>query len=143
MSSQSRTIVLVEDNEDDIELTQYALKKAGLVSDLVLARSGEEAIQLMHGGERDGMDLPALMLLDLKLPGIDGIEVLKRMRSNAVTRRMPVVILTTSDDEGDVLESYDLGVNSYIHKPMDYRQFSAVVDKLGLYWLTINQPPRS
>lgn len=143
MSSQSRTIVLVEDNEDDIELTQYALQKAGLVSDLVLARSGEEAIQLMHGGERDGMDLPALMLLDLKLPGIDGIEVLKRMRANAVTRRMPVVVLTTSDDEGDVLESYDLGANSYIHKPMDYQQFSSVVDKLGLYWLTINQPPRS
>ncbi|OAN47861.1 response regulator [Magnetospirillum moscoviense] len=143
---RSRTIVLVEDNDDDIELTQHALSKANLYSDLVVARSGEEAVRLMHGptGVASGsMALPALMLLDLKLPGIGGLDVLKKMREIDATRRMPVVILTTSDDETDVMEGYDLGANSYIHKPMDSADFNRVVDKLGLYWLTINVPAAS
>jgi two-component system response regulator len=143
---RSRTIVLVEDNDDDIELTQHALAKAKLYSELVVARSGEEAVSLMHGpcGVASGtMALPALMLLDLKLPGIGGLDVLKTMRAVDATKRMPVVILTTSDDVTDVMDGYDLGVNSYIHKPMDSGDFNRVVDKLGLYWLTINTPAAS
>jgi two-component system response regulator len=138
----SRTILLVEDNDDDIELTQHALAKAKLVSDLVIAHSGEEALDLMHGADGVGIgrDLPALMLLDLKLPGMGGLDVLRRIREMESTKRMPVVILTTSDDDRDVALGYDLGANSYIHKPMDYGDFSNVVDKLGLYWLTINTP---
>lgn len=139
----AQTILLVEDNADDVELTMHAFRKSRMANDIVVARTGEEALDYMFntgawaGGEHD---LPALMLLDLKLPGIGGLDVLRRVREREATKRMPVVILTTSDDEHDILAGYNLGVNSYIRKPVDFTAFTQVVDQLGLYWLVVNTP---
>lgn len=138
-----QTILLVEDNADDVELTMHAFRKSRMANELVVARTGEEALDYMFGtGDWAGCehDLPALMLLDLKLPGICGLDVLRRVREREATRRMPVVILTTSDDESDIVSGYDLGVNSYIRKPVDFGDFTQVVDQLGLYWLVVNTP---
>lgn len=139
----AQTILLVEDNADDVELTMHAFRKSRMANELVVARTGEEALDYMFGtGDWAGCehDLPALMLLDLKLPGICGLDVLRRVREREATRRMPVVILTTSDDESDIVSGYDLGVNSYIRKPVDFGDFTQVVDQLGLYWLVVNTP---
>jgi two-component system, response regulator len=142
---KTRTIMLVEDNGSDIELARRALQKSHITNELVVAEDGQEALdylfaQGIHAG-RDPRDLPALVLLDLKLPRIDGLDVLRRIRADERTRRLPVVILTSSREEQDVAAGYDLGVNSYIRKPVDFSQFVKSVEHLGLYWLVLNEPP--
>ncbi|MGE5515647.1 MAG: response regulator [Bacteroidota bacterium] len=143
MIARGHTILLVEDNDDDVELTVHAFRKSQVDSHIVVAHDGEEALNYLFGpppSDSEDRELPAVMLLDLKLPGISGLDVLRRVRGTDQTRRMPVVILTTSDDENDIIDGYNLGVNSYIQKPVDFRDFSGVVDQLGLYWLTVNTP---
>jgi CheY-like chemotaxis protein len=140
-----KIILLVEDNPSDIGLTRRALSKSHIANVLVVAEDGQEALDyLFASGKyagRDLSDIPALVLLDLKLPGVDGLEVLRRIRADERTRRLPVVILTTSKEEQDVAQSYDLGANSYIRKPVDFKQFVESVEHLGLYWLVLNEPP--
>ncbi len=140
-----RTILLVEDNADDIELAMYALERARTDNAVVVARDGEEALDYLFCtgafSARDPADPPALVLLDLKLPGIDGLAVLRRLREGLDTRRIPVVVLTTSDDRADIMASYNLGVNSYICKPVDLNVFTGVMDQVSRYWLALNQPP--
>jgi two-component system response regulator len=139
-------ILLVEDNPNDLQLTMRALKKARLGNRIQVARDGEEACDYVFGegtfAGRDVNDAPKLVLLDLKLPKIDGIEVLRRIKGDPRTRSIPVVVLTSSKEQRDVVESYRLGVNSYIVKPVDFERFSAAVQELGLYWLLLNQPPK-
>jgi CheY-like chemotaxis protein len=141
----SRTILLVEDNPSDVELTKRALEKNHILNTIVVAEDGQEALDYLWGkgkfSERDLSEMPAVILLDLKLPKIDGHEVLKRIRADKRTHRLPVVILTSSKEEQDVAASYDLGVNSYIRKPVDFEHFAECVKHLGLYWLIINEPP--
>ena len=142
---KDKIILLVEDNPSDIELTERALKKGHILNDLVIASDGQEALDYLFGmGEyagRDTSDLPTLTLLDLKLPKVSGLDVLRRIRTEALTRRMPVVILTSSREEQDMAASYDLGVNSYIRKPVDFEHFVQSVAQLGLYWLVLNEEP--
>jgi two-component system response regulator len=142
-----KVILLVEDNPDDEKLTVRALKKNNIVNDVAIARDGVEALDYLFGtGAQAGRDtsaLPALVLLDLKLPRLDGQEVLRRIRADERTRRLPVVILTTSKEEQDLVNGYNGGANSYIRKPVDFTQFTEVVRQLGLYWLVLNEtPPR-
>jgi len=136
-------LLLVEDNPSDIGLTQRALEKARIANELVVAEDGQEALDYLMGKPQADRpaELPALVLLDLKLPRVSGMEVLRRIRADARTRRLPVVILTTSKEEQDVAAGYDLGVNSYIRKPVDFNQFAAAVEQLGLYWLVLNEAP--
>jgi two-component system, response regulator len=145
MTMNSKVILLVEDNPSDVGLTQRALEKARIANDLIVAEDGQEALDYLWGaGAHAGRDvsaLPALMLLDLKLPKVPGLEVLRRIRRDARTRRLPVVILTTSKEEQDIAAGYDLGVNSYVRKPVDFKQFAAAVEQLGLYWLVLNEAP--
>jgi CheY-like chemotaxis protein len=140
-----KIILLIEDNPSDIALTQRALTKSRVANELVVAEDGQEALDYLFGegihASRDATQLPALALLDLKLPKIDGLEVLRRIRADERTRRLPVVVLTTSKEEQDVAASYDLGVNSYIRKPVDFTQFVQAVEQLGLYWLVLNEAP--
>ncbi len=140
---QSRVILLVEDNPSDIELTQRAFEKSRIKNELQIARDGQEALEYLFGtgawSGRDTTQLPAIVLLDLKLPKIDGLEVLKRIRANACTKRLPVAILTSSNEERDLVDCYDLGANSYIRKPVDFKQFVEVVRQVGLYWLVLNE----
>jgi len=131
------TILLVEDNPRDEELALRALRKNQIANEVVVARDGQQAIDVLLGGG----PLPVLVLLDLKLPKIDGIEVLKRIRAEPRTRLLPVVILTSSVDERDRLEGYGSGANSYVCKPVDFAQFTDAVRQLGLYWLVLNEPP--
>lgn len=148
MKIESKVILLVEDNPSDVGLTKRALTKARIVNELIVAEDGEEALDYLWGAGahagRDVSDLPAVIFLDLKLPGISGLDVLQQLRGDARTRRVPVVILTTSKEEQDVAAGYDLGVNSYVRKPVDFNQFAAAVEQLGLYWLVLNEgpPPR-
>jgi two-component system response regulator len=134
-------ILLVEDNPDDADLTVRALKKNNLANDLVIARDGVEALDLLHGSRRNERSLPHLVLLDLNLPRIDGIEVLRRIRADERTRLLPVIVLTSSAEEGDVVTGYRLGANSYVRKPVDFLQFTEAVRTLGLYWLVLNISP--
>jgi two-component system response regulator len=142
---KDRTILLIEDNPSDIELTQRALAKGRILNKLVVASDGQEALDYLFGtgayAGRDASDFPALTLLDLKLPKVPGLDVLRRIRAEATTRRMPVVILTSSREEQDMAASYDLGVNSYIRKPVNFEQFVQAVAQVGLYWLVLNEEP--
>jgi two-component system response regulator len=142
---KSKIILLVEDNPSDVGLTQRALDKSRIANELVVAEDGQAALDYIFGAGayagRDVTQLPALVLLDLKLPRIGGLEVLRRIRADKRTRRLPVVILTSSKEEQDVAASYDLGVNSYIRKPVDFSQFAQAVQQLGLYWLVWNESP--
>lgn len=140
-----KTILLVEDNQNDVGLTQRAFEKCRIYNDLVVKEDGQEALDYLFGkdGKPGAADntLPMLVMLDLKLPRIDGLEVLRKIRADVRTHRMPVVILTSSKEEEDVAASYDLGANSYIRKPVDFQQFAQAVQNLGLYWLVLNEPP--
>jgi len=138
-----KSILLVEDNPDDVALTLRALKKNNIANEVVVARDGEEALEYLTAtgkyAGRSVTDLPQIVLLDLKLPKVGGLEVLRAMRADPHTRLLPVVVLTSSSEEGDVIASYDLGANSYIRKPVDFNQFQEAVRQLGLYWLVLNQ----
>jgi two-component system response regulator len=143
--NESKAILLVEDNPSDVALTRRALEKARIANPLVVAEDGQEALDYLWGegahAGRDAAELPSLVLLDLKLPRVPGIEVLRRIRRDARTRRVPVVILTTSREEQDLSAGYDSGVNSYVQKPVNFEQFAAAVKQLGLYWLVLNEAP--
>lgn len=135
------TILLVEDNPDDEELTRIAFQESNLLNDVVVARDGAEALDYLLDPENKGHAIPNLVLLDLKLPKVDGLEVLKRMREEPRTRLLPVVVLTTSKEESDLINSYNLGCNSYIRKPVVFTDFIDAVRQLGMYWLMLNEPP--
>jgi two-component system response regulator len=139
-----KTILLVEDNANDEYLTLRALKKYNVANDVVVARDGVEALDYLFGDGahegRDTRDLPLVVLLDLKLPKVDGLEVLRRVRNDERTKLLPVVILTSSNEERDVINGYKLGTNSYVQKPVDFGAFMDAVGQLGLYWLMLNQP---
>ena len=140
-----KIILLVEDNPSDIGLTQRAFTKSRIVNEMVVAEDGQEALDYLFGGGqhtgRDLSDLPALILLDLKLPRVTGLEVLRQIRADERTSRLPVVILTTSKEEQDIAQSYDLHANSYIRKPVDFTKFVEAIQHMGLYWLVLNEPP--
>ena len=139
-----RIILLVEDNPDDVELTLRSLKRHNILNNVVIAHDGAEALDYLFGtGAHTGRDtsaMPAVILLDLKLPKIDGLEVLRRLRADERTELLPVVILTSSKEENDLINGYKLGANSYVRKPVDFVQFSEAVQKLKLYWLILNEP---
>jgi CheY-like chemotaxis protein len=137
---EEKIILLVEDNLDDEELTLRALKKNNILNEVVVARDGAEALDYIFGtGDRNGEKIePAVILLDLKLPKIDGLEVLKRIRAEESTRHIPIVVLTSSDEDADIVKSYDLGCNSYVQKPVEFAEFVAAIQKLGVYWLLLN-----
>ena len=139
----SNTILIVEDNPSDLKLMQRALKKSNLQNELATAVDGEEALSYLFGedGGTHPPPLPVLVLLDLKLPKIDGLEVLEQIRQHERTQMLPVVILTSSKEQEDIIKSYKLGVNSYIRKPVDFNQFVDAVQQLGLYWLVLNESP--
>ena len=139
-------ILLVEDNPDDVELTLRAFKKQNITNEMVIARDGAEALDWLfcagaHAERKP--EPPAVVLLDLKLPKVDGLEVLKRIRADERTKLLPVVILTSSKEQQDLINGYKLGANSYVQKPVDFAQFSEAVRQLGLYWLLLNEPPPS
>ena len=143
--TRSRIILLVEDNADDVELTLRAFEKSHTANTIVVARDGAEALEYLfatgaHAG-RDTRILPDVVLLDLKLPRIDGLEVLGRMRADERTRRIPVVILTSSNEAQDVIRGYNLGANSFVRKPVEFAQFLKAAQQIGLYWLELNEAP--
>ncbi len=141
----NKTILLVEDNPDDIALTLRALKKNRIANEVAVAHDGVEALDYLFGtGQHAGRDVtqvPAIVLLDLKLPKLDGLDVLRRLRADARTKLVPVVILTSSKEEQDLVGGYALGANSYIRKPVDFSQFTEAIRQLGLYWLVLNEAP--
>ncbi len=140
-----RYILLVEDNPDDEELTLLSLRKNNLAHDIVVVRDGVEAIEFLFGNgqyaHRDVTHVPTVILLDLKLPKLDGLGVLKRLRAEERTRTLPVVVLTSSSQDADVIASYNLGANSYVRKPVEFGAFVEAVSSLGLYWVLLNRPP--
>jgi CheY-like chemotaxis protein len=141
----NRAILLIEDNPSDIELTKRALKRGHIASEIIVAEDGEEALDYLFGTGRhaghDPPELPAIVLLDLKLPKISGLEVLRRIRAHVRTRRLPVIILTTSREDEDLGACYDHGANSYVVKPVDFSRFQRAIEQLGSYWLVINEAP--
>jgi two-component system response regulator len=141
----NKIILLVEDNPDDVELTLRAFKKNNISNKIIVVKDGVEALDYLFGkGIYDGRDLkdmPVVTLLDLKLPKIDGMEVLKTIRQNELTKLLPVVILTSSSQEGDLVNGYKLGANSYVRKPVDFNKFVEAIKSLGLFWLVWNEPP--
>lgn len=147
MSSENEVeILLVEDNPNDVELTLRALKKHNLANRVKVVKDGAEALEFIYAtgnySARDSSQKPKLILLDLKLPKVSGLEVLKKIKSDELERVIPVVVLTSSKEERDLVESYRLGANSYITKPVDFESFVKAVSDLGLYWLLLNQPPK-
>ena len=143
--AKRNALLLVEDNPDDEELTLLAFEQSRIVNEVVVAHDGVEALDYLFGRgiytERDLSDMPALILLDLQLPRLNGLEVLQRLRSDDNTKLIPVVMLTTSNEQQDLINSYRLGCNSYIRKPVDYDQFVTALQQLGMYWLVLNEPP--
>jgi two-component system, response regulator len=142
---EKKMILLVEDNPDDEALTLRALKKSNILNEVVVARDGVEALDFLFAtgmyGDRDANIMPQMVLLDLKLPKIDGLEVLRRLRADERTQMLPIIILTSSKEEQDLINGYKYGCNSYIRKPVDFSQFSESVRQLGLYWLVLNETP--
>jgi len=142
---EAKSILLVEDNPDDVELTLRALTKNNILNDVIVVRDGAEAIEYLFArgayADRDPNNVPTLILLDLKLPKVDGLEVLRQVRAAEHTRLVPVVILTSSLEEQDRLRSYSLGANSYVQKPVDFNRFTEAARQLGLYWLVLNESP--
>ena len=140
-------ILLVEDNPDDLEMALHALRKMNLANHIQTARDGVEALDFIFcrgaHARRNIENGPKVILLDLKLPRVDGLEVLRAIKADSRTKAIPVVVLTSSKEQNDVVESYHLGVNSYIVKPVDFEQFAEAVQKLGMYWLLLNQPPKA
>jgi two-component system response regulator len=140
-----KIILLVEDNPDDVTLTLRALKKNNILNEVVVAKDGVEALDYLFGAGiyagRDTSVVPVVTLLDLKLPKIDGLEVLKRVRADHKTKLIPIVILTSSKEENDLINGYSLGANSYIRKPVDFEQFNIAIRELGLYWILLNESP--
>ncbi len=142
MSAEPKTILLVEDNPDHEALTLRALRKH-VSANIVVAHDGEEALEMLFPHGREGRPIaPDLILLDLQLPKIDGLQVLRRLRAEARTKLVPVVVLTSSDEERDVVSSYSLGANSYVRKPVDFEEFVAASRQLGVYWLALNESPQ-
>lgn len=139
---ESKKLLLVEDNENDVELTKRALKKSHILNELIFANDGVEALNYFFGEDgKSGCsieDLPVVILLDLKLPRVDGLEVLRRLRANEKTKLIPVVVLTSSNEQKDVINSYGLGANSFIRKPVKFNDFAEAIQQLGLYWLVLN-----
>jgi two-component system response regulator len=144
MIQRKNIILLVEDNDDDIELTRRAFDKSRIVNEMIVVRDGQEAIEYLFvtgaHSDRDPAVMPSVILLDLNLPKLSGLDVLSRIRAEERTRRLPVVILTTSKEEKDVIGGYDLGANSYVRKPVDFAEFAEAARQLGLYWLLLNEP---
>ena len=141
MADKEVEILLVEDNAADVELTLHALRRDNLANQIHVARDGEEALAFLFDPQKTNHAHLKLVLLDLKLPKVDGLEVLRVVKGDPRTRSIPVVIMTSSREECDLVRSYDLGVNSYLQKPVDFDQFREVVKRMGFYWLLINQPP--
>jgi CheY-like chemotaxis protein len=145
MSSNIVKILLVEDNLNDVELTLRALRKHNLANDIMVVNDGAEALDFVFAegkyADRDANNLPQVVFLDLKLPKIDGIEVLKAIKANEITKVIPVVVMTSSQEERDIIESYKLGVNSYVVKPIDFEKFMRTIAELGFYWLAVNKHP--
>ncbi len=143
--TRNGVILLVEDNPNDVELTLRAFEKSNLGNEIVVARDGEQAIHYLFAtgphADRSPMAMPDVVLLDMKLPKLDGLGVLRRMRADKRTRRLPVVMLTSSKEENDVASSYDLGANSFVRKPVDFSEFVDAAKRLGIYWLIMNEPP--
>lgn len=141
----NKAILLVEDNPDDVKLTLRALKKNNIMNEVVVAEDGVDALDYLFGtgkfAGRDTSAVPQMILLDLKMPRLDGLEVLQRIRADERTKLLPIVILTTSSEDRDRVESYKLGANSYVRKPVDFNQFVNAVQQLGLYWLVLNEAP--
>ncbi len=142
MEAKDVKVLLVEDNPDDVELTLLAFKKYNLVNKIIVAKDGEEALDIIFQRKKGGKGkVPGLILLDLKLPKVDGLEVLRQVKSDPEIKLIPVVVLTSSNEDKDLVESYRLGVNSYILKPVDFEKFTEAIRQLGLYWLLLNQLP--
>ena len=142
MSNQHFDILLAEDNPEDAELTIRALKKHNLANNLIHVHDGEEALKYLFSDKDHLKHLPKLILLDLKMPKVDGIEVLRRIKADDMLKVIPVVLLTSSKEERDIVESYKLGVNAYIVKPVEFEKFVRAVSEIGLFWLILNQPPQ-
>ncbi|MFZ4437841.1 MAG: response regulator [Syntrophales bacterium] len=142
---EEKIILLVEDNPDDVDLTIRAFNRNGILNKVIVAKDGVEALDYLFGtgvhAGRNLEELPIVILLDLKLPRIDGLEVLKQIRQNELTRLLPVVILTSSAEERDMLSGYKNGANSYVRKPVDFDEFAKAIKNIGLYWLILNEPP--
>jgi len=137
MMTSLRPIILVEDNPDDERLTIRALRRGNIVNEILVARNGEEALAMVLNAN----PLPSVVLLDLKLPKVDGLEVLRQIRANERTHKLPVVVLTSSSEEGDIIDSYDLGANSYVRKPVETDKFTEAIRQLGMYWAVVNELP--
>ena len=140
MTLPTGTILLVEDNIDDIDLTLMAFKRNNFENQIIVAKSGEQALEILHGAGSNKVPLPSVVLMDINMPGMSGIEALKHIRSHPRTRALPVVILTSSKEDQDIIEGYGNGANSYIRKPVNFNEFVNAVKQLGMYWLLLNEP---